>query len=79
MTPREFDAWVEFYRQFPFDDLHRYHRPTALISQGLRGGAIKPLLAWLTEPIAAPPVAATGGLSESDIRTLQALGLKTRD
>ena len=47
MTQPEFLAWLEFYRLFPFDDRHRYHRPAALISTALGGGELQARLEWL--------------------------------
>ena len=38
MDPEEIDAWRSFYVRWPFDDLHRYHRPAALVSVSLGGG-----------------------------------------
>lgn len=32
MTRREFRCWWEFYQRWPFDDLHRFHRPAATIA-----------------------------------------------
>ena len=32
MTRREFNAWKEYHKRWPFDDLHRYHKPAALIA-----------------------------------------------
>ena len=31
LTEEELDYWREFYRLHPFDDLHRFHRPAALV------------------------------------------------
>lgn len=48
MTDDEFDDWCEYYRRWPFDDFHRYHRPAALQAQ-MSGGLknTEDLLAWL--------------------------------
>lgn len=71
ITQREFRDWMTFYRAHPFDDMHRYHRPAALVAQSMRpGGEIQPLLDWLH-----PPEWATG-LAQSDINTLRALNIK---
>lgn len=32
LTEEEIDYWREFYRQHPFDDHHRYHRPAAYVA-----------------------------------------------
>jgi hypothetical protein len=70
MTQKEFQDWMEFYRNHPFDDLHRYHRPAALVSVSMAGGDIKERLEWLApEPV-------PDGLSDADARTMRALGIK---
>jgi hypothetical protein len=68
MTQAEYQEWIRFYRAHPFDDLHRYHRPAALIGASM-GGDIKDKLEWLApEPI-------PDGINEADWRTMKALGL----
>jgi len=47
MTQAEFMRWSEFYRSYPFDDFHRFHRPAALIARSFSGGEMRPLLEWL--------------------------------
>jgi hypothetical protein len=72
MTQAEFARWVEFYRMSPFDDLHRYHRPAALVAGAAGGAKVPDLLEWLApEPV---PV----GLSKADIATMKALGVKPK-
>lgn len=71
MTQKEFDRWMQFYRDQPFDDLHRYHRPAALISVSMGGGDVKERLEWLQpEPL-------PDGLDYADVRTMQAFGFTT--
>jgi hypothetical protein len=70
MTQKEFGEWMEFYRNFPFDDFHRYHRPAALVSVSMSGGDIGERLEWL-QPEPVPE-----GLDASDLRTMKALGIK---
>jgi hypothetical protein len=50
MPRREFEAWREFYVLYPFDDLHRYHRPAALVSVSLGGGDLQQRIDWLQPP-----------------------------
>ncbi|NGR09401.1 hypothetical protein G5B41_17815 [bacterium SGD-2] len=38
MTRKEFESWKEFYALRPFDDLHRYHRPAAVVAHSMGGG-----------------------------------------
>lgn len=38
MTLKEFESWKEFYALRPFDDLHRYHRPAAVVAHSMGGG-----------------------------------------
>lgn len=72
MTRPEFLAWIEFYRLFPFDDLHRFHRPAALVSQSFSGGDIQSRLDWLQ------PDARNADLEDADLKTLRAFGFKTK-
>lgn len=68
MPQSEFQAWAEFYRLYPFDDMHRFHRPAALVSTALGGGDIQQRLEWLS------PEPTTIDLSEADMNTLRAFG-----
>jgi hypothetical protein len=50
MCSAEFISWAEFYRQCPFDDFHRFHRPAALVAGSLGGGGeddMRKRLDWL--------------------------------
>lgn len=38
MTRKEFESWKEFYALRPFDDVHRYHRPAAVVAHSMGGG-----------------------------------------
>ena len=70
MTQAEFMAWVAFYRQHPFDDFHRIHRPAALIARSIGGGDVKAMLDWLApEPV-------PEGYSAADVKTMAAFGVK---
>jgi hypothetical protein len=71
MTVPEFQAWVEFYKQNPFDDYHRYYRPAAHIAHSMAGGDIDLRLAWLERRPAAP-----SGYSDADLATMRAFGVK---
>ncbi len=72
MTQSEFLDWVEFYRLYPFDDLHRYHRPAALISHSMVGGEIEQKLNWLQPP------AVNDGLLDADLATMKAFGFRKK-
>lgn len=53
MTQPEFQAWADFYRRWPFDDFHRFHRPAAMVAGALGGGgnsALEARLDWLQPP-----------------------------
>lgn len=69
MTPAEFQSWVEFYIGQPFDDLHRYHRPAALVASSFNGD-IEGKLEWLQ------PRNGDDEYSSADITTMKAFGLK---
>ena len=69
----ELEGWREFYRLYPFDDYHRFHRPAALIA-GMQSSsaqqAINAHLKWLQpEPVIAE-------FGDIDMKTLKAFGLK---
>lgn len=73
MVQDEFLEWVEFYKLYPFDDLHRIHRPAALIATAgvepaKRMRAIDLAIDWLQ------PEPMNAGLVSSDIAMMRALG-----
>jgi len=79
MTYAEFCEWVAFYVEHPFDDVHRYHRPAALIAQSMAGGQMDEKLAWLKggRPLVeADEDSWAGRFSYADRRTFEALGMK---
>ncbi|AVF41559.1 hypothetical protein AL486_19080 [Pandoraea apista] len=52
MSDQEFQRWAEFYRAWPFDDYHRFHRPAALIAGAMSSGedpedTMRKRLEWL--------------------------------
>lgn len=70
MSQAEYERWMAFYRLYPFDDGHRYHRPAALISTALGGGDLQARLEWLApEPV--PP-----GYSDADMSIFRAFGVR---
>lgn len=71
MTPKEFASWVEFYRLFPFDDRHRYHRPAALISASL-SGKYEDRIEFLS------PEPKPQGYSSADMSLMKMLGVKPK-
>lgn len=73
MSAAEFGRWVAYYRRHPFDDLHRHHRPAAMVARSMGGADINDLLDWLHPPPAAE------GLSDADLRTLKAFGIRPGD
>lgn len=77
MTPAEFNAWAEFYQAYPFDDMHRIHRPAAMIATSQStaasiGDAIQRRLDWLQ------PVLPTYEYTDADQRTMRTFGIKPR-
>jgi hypothetical protein len=75
MTLPEFRQWCEFYRLYPFDDLHRYHRPAALISATHPG--TKDAQAVYDQRIEfLQPNPRNAGLTDADMATLRAFGFK---
>ena len=65
-SDEEFAHWVAFFRQHPFDDRHRYHRPAALIAQA--GTDIDARLHWLE------PDPGMAEMNDADMRTMRAFG-----
>lgn len=61
------------HRSWPFDDLHRYHRPAALIAGSLGGGDLV-RLEWLQPP----PAYDENGHTSADRDLYAAAGLKPR-
>lgn len=51
MTRTEFLAWIQFYQRWPFDDLHRIHRPAALIAGAMGGEDMQKLIDYLAPPV----------------------------
>ena len=72
MPQSEFEAWIEFYRLFPFDDFHRFHRPAALVAGALGGGDMKARLEWLQ------PDSVNDGLTDADMTTLKTFGFSRK-
>jgi hypothetical protein len=74
MRQKEFRSWVEFWKLYPFDDFHRFHRPASLIAHSMGGAKLDDLQAYLMpEPKVIPPELA--GYSEADLRTFAAFGV----
>lgn len=72
MSPREFRDWVDFHRDWPFDDLHRYLRPAALMATRFGGGSLAEMLDILApEPL-------PEGMSQADYNTMRAFGIEPR-
>lgn len=72
MKQSEFLEWAEFYRRWPFDDFHRFHRPAALIAGAIGGGgdvAMRSRLEWLQPPDYA-------GMTSADVDLFRAAGMK---
>ncbi len=68
MTQPEFLAWVEFFKQNPFDDYHRFYRPAAMVASSMSGAVPDELLGWLERK----PVAK---YSEAELNTFKAFGI----
>ena len=37
MSASELQDWRDYYDENPFDDVHRYHRPAALVANSMSG------------------------------------------
>jgi hypothetical protein len=71
MTRVEFLAWADFYELYPFDDLHRFHRPAAMTAAAMGGASIAERLEWLQPP---PPL--PGNFSDVDQSVLKAFRIR---
>ena len=70
MSAREFSDWIEFYKAYPFDDRHRFHRPAAMVASSLGGGDVQARLDWLCpEPV-------PEGLTDVDVSIMRAFGVR---
>lgn len=76
MSRQEFQAWREYYHLFPFDDLHRYHRPAALISHSASGGGGSDLLEQRLNWLQPDPGSMSGLYTDADMATFRAFGMK---
>ena len=76
MSNREFESWKKFYQFRPFDDLHRYHRPAAVVAHAMgRGGEMGTTIDLLvneSKTIAELEKAMEGEFSEADKATMRA-------
>jgi hypothetical protein len=76
ISHKEFVAWIEFYRLYPFDDRHRFHRPAAMVAHAMGGADVSAILEYL-QPSPDPMLMGVGGrFSDADLTTLSAFGKK---
>jgi hypothetical protein len=82
ISERDFQGLREFYRMYPFDDYHRFHRPAALVAGAMAGGDMAARLEWLQPDTAASPATGTpqlpsiiGDYSSADLSVMVALGV----
>lgn len=68
MSHPEFMRWAEFYKDFPFDDFHRYHRPAAIGAVGSVNMKFEDILDWLQKP------QTPEGMTDVDMSVIKALG-----
>jgi hypothetical protein len=73
MTRKEFLDWVEFNKNFPFDDLHRFHRPAAVIAASMGG---KDAYQKALDHLAPEPV--PEGMSAVDFSVYKAFGMRPK-
>ena len=73
MSQAEFERWFDFYQMHPFDDLHRFHRPAALIARSMNGADIEGMLEWLHPQYNTQN---DRDYSDADLNTFKALGIK---
>lgn len=73
MSQAEFQRWFDFYQMHPFDDLHRFHRPAALVAKSMSGGDIENMIEWLHPQY---NNVEDSEFSEADMNTFKAFGIK---
>lgn len=76
MSRPEFLAWREFYTKWPFDDMHRYFRPAAMIAQSFAGGEIEKKLEWLQPKPEVEPAPGSHQYSAGELLTLKTFGIR---
>lgn len=80
LTLRAFEKWKQFYLHFPFDDLHRYHRPAALVAATL-GGKYEEKIEFLEpKPVIEAPASTgkRGRYSTADMAVINAMANRGR-
>lgn len=79
MSPPEFGAWRAFYELFPFDDLHRFHRPAALVAAAW-GGKYQERIEFLSpKPVVEDQQPANQGrYSSTDLQMINAFTAMAR-
>jgi hypothetical protein len=76
MPQPEFLEWMAFYRLWPFDDFHRFHRPAAMVANAAAGGGdMTSRLEWLQPDVRAVD---DSQMTDADRNTLSAFGIKTQ-
>lgn len=67
------EGWREFYLLYPFDDLHRYHRPAALVASSFMSKNPADYRRQAIEWLQPKPLVPNFG--DVDMRTLNAFGV----
>lgn len=67
MPAADFDGFRSFFELYPFDDLHRFHRPAAVVGAAF-GGKYESILGFLA------PSPDNPALSDADRDVAKALG-----
>lgn len=89
LSPAEVVRWQRYAERWPYDDMHRYHRPAALVSAMMSTGdagtvtqLVDRRMEWLRDSrvmqVEAMPAAFAGGgheYSEADRATMRAFGM----
>lgn len=68
---------MEFYKVFPFDDLHRFHRPASVVAAS-NGVKYDKALKFLQPEPPGPPVPPPEGYTEVDVSMANAFGFKLK-
>ena len=73
ITNREFLDWIAFYKNFPFDVHHRYHRPASMIFSEGKHERFETGLEFLDAGSTVSPELNMEGLSEADLSIIRTL------
>lgn len=73
LTNKEYLDWVAYYKSYPFDDFHRFHRPAALLVSRGKNEQLDAALKFLDINSVLPGEINMDEMSEADMSIIQNL------